>query len=289
VSYITRLREQSGLTIVNHPAVKNPDLSPEMPDSMAAATELLEVVETREVASESASTAVDIVSLSPAAAAKAETPTTRRHDPEPTRHHSDSEPGEPSITHRSSGAEETLESRPSEEPDIASSRRPDPPTTAPLSREATLRHVFEWLAAPAQPEPREGAVSPRSEPVRGTLVAPSPSMETGVPLKSPSAQDRGRVLDRVLPASPVDVTHEEVVELSNVSRRSHPTSVARDPEPAAQEPVEEIVTVSIGAIHMRVEAQAAAPVVAARPADPVRPVRPERRERSRLPRHYLRP
>jgi hypothetical protein len=283
VSYFTRLREQSGLAIVNEPVAKDPDLSPPIVDLAADATELMEVVDTREVTSESSPTATDIVSLPPAPAGMAATSTTRRHDPEAKGQPSKPGPDDGSVTRRSASAEETSQ-RPGEDSNLASTRRSDSASAAPLSREATLRHVFEWLAAPAQPESREDVVTPRSESGRGTLVHPPPAMQTGAPSRSSSLPVR----DRELPAPSIDMTNEDVVELSDSPRRAA-LSPARASEPASREQVAEILTVSIGAIHMRVEAQATAPVVAARTADPARPVRPERRERSRLPRHYLRP
>ena len=293
MSYLTRLREQSGLTIVNGPVAKDPDLSPPI-DLAADATEPIEVVDTREVMSDSSPTAIDVVSLPPAPAARmAATPRTHQHDPEAKSYALKAQPDDGSVARRSPSAEETSPVRPAagEDANLESARRSDSTSTAPLSREATLRHVFEWLAAPAQPESGDDVVTPRSESVRGTPVPPPLRMQADVPSRPSSLPAR----DRALPASPIDMTNEDVVELSDVARRSQPLSPARAseparrPEPAGREQVEEILTVSIGAIHMRVEAQEASPVVAARTADPARPVRPDRRERSRLPRHYLRP
>jgi hypothetical protein len=52
--------------------------------------------------------------------------------------------------------------------------------------------------------------------------------------------------------------------------------------------VEEAITVSIGAINVRVDAPAA-PAVSLRPAAAAKPGREARRPGSRLARHYLRP
>ena len=288
MSYITRLREQSGLAIVNEAVAKRPNVSVPAAVSASPAIELVEVDETREVASEGMPPAVEIVSLSPASAPRGKADSAHRQYVEPLtdlagpRHDS----GETARSApRAPNVGETSSAPPSEGADLTSSRQAEPSETAPLSRDATLRHVFEWLAKPGSPAEREAAPASRTEPVRGTPVS-STSIETvatSTPAPVPaSARERAR------PAS-IDRHHEDLVELSNESRRSPEATASPASEAAIEERVEEILTVSIGAIHMQVEAQGTAPVVATRPADRDRPPRPERRERSRLPRHYLRP
>ena len=83
MSYITRLREQSGLAIVNEPVAKRPNVSVPAAVSASPAIELIEVDETREVASEGVSPAVDIVSLSPASASRGKAESTHKHYVEP--------------------------------------------------------------------------------------------------------------------------------------------------------------------------------------------------------------
>ena len=287
MSYITRLREQSGLAIVNEAVAKRPNVSVPAAVSVSPAIELVEVDETREVASEGMPPAVDIVSLSPASAPRGKAESAHGRYVEPVADLAGPRPdsGETARSApRAPNVGETSSAPPSEGADLTSSRQAEPSETAPLSRDATLRHVFEWLAKPGSPAEREAAPASRTEPVRGTPVSPASieTVATSTPAPVPaSARER--------PALPIDTHHQDLVELSNESRRLPAATASPASESAIEERVEEILTVSIGAIHMRVETQATAPVVAARPADRDRTPRPERRERSRLPRHYLRP
>jgi len=288
VSYITRLREQSRLAIVNEAVSKRPNVPVPAAGAASPAIELIEVDETREVASDGAP-AMDIVSLSPASVPTGMAESARRQYVEPVADLPavSPNPGEAARSaSRASTVGETSSAPRSEGAGVTSSRQAEPLETAPLSRDATLRHVFEWLGKPGPPvESRDGAFESRREPVRGTPLPPT-SIET-VAMSPPPVPASAR--ERARPPSPIDGHHEDLAELSNESRRVLPAIASPAPESAIEERVEEILTVSIGAIHMRVEAQATAPVVAARPADRDRTPRPERRERSRLPRHYLRP
>jgi len=288
VSYITRLREQSRLAIVNEAVSKRPNVPVPAAGAASPAIELIEVDETREVASDGAP-AMDIVSLSPASVPRGMAESARRQYVEPVADLPavSLNPGEAARSaSRASTVGETSSAPRSEGAGVTSSRQAEPLETAPLSRDATLRHVFEWLGKPGPAvESRDGAFESRREPVRGTPLPPT-SIET-VAMSPPPVPASAR--ERARPPSPIDGHHEDLAELSNESRRVLPAIASPAPESAIEERVEEILTVSIGAIHMRVEAQATAPVVAARPADRDRTPRPERRERSRLPRHYLRP
>jgi hypothetical protein len=289
VSYITRLREQSRLAIVNEAVSKRSNVPVPAAGAASPAIELIEVDETREVASDGAP-AMDIVSLLPASVPTGMAESARRQYVEPVADLPavSPNPGEAARSaSRASTVGETSSAPRSEGAGVTSSRQAEPLETAPLSRDATLRHVFEWLGKPGPAvESRDGAFESRREPVRGTPLTPT-SIET-VAMSRP-APVPASARERVRPPSPIDGHHEDLVELSNESRRVLPAIASPAPESAIEERVEEILTVSIGAIHMRVEAQATAPVVAARPADRDRTPRPERRERSRLPRHYLRP
>jgi hypothetical protein len=289
VSYFTRLREQSGLAIVNGPVATKPEVPPQMVGSPPGAEELTEVVETREVGSEIDPTAADIVSLPPAVMPLDVDDTTRRQDPASMANRQsdrrDLVAADRSVSSPALNAE-IVGARRNEGADLQASRESEPSGAAPLSREATLRHVFEWLAAPVPPpQSRERAVAAREESVRRASVLSPSAIEmvaTSTTPEQQSARDRG------VATVAIDATRADVVELADEPRRSRPATEARQTE-STQEQVEEILTVSIGAIHMRVEAPPAAPVVAARSVDPVRPARPEGRQRSRLPRHYLRP
>lgn len=288
MSYITRLREQSRLAIVNVAVSKRSNVPVPAAGAASPAIELIEIDEAREVASDGAP-AMDIVSLSPASVPRGMAESARRQYVEPVADLPavSLNPGEAARSaSRASTVGETSSAPRSEGAGVTSSRQAEPLETAPLSRDATLRHVFEWLGKPGPPvESRDGAFESRREPVRGTPLPPT-SIET-VAMSPPPVPASAR--ERARPPSPIDGHHEDLAELSNESRRVLPAIASPAPESAIEERVEEILTVSIGAIHMRVEAQATAPVVAARPADRDRTPRPERRERSRLPRHYLRP
>jgi len=151
--------------------------------------------------------------------------------------------------------------------------------------------VFEWLAAPAQPiaVQDQGSLQGRAEPAPRAPGFPMPAVRP-ITMSPARATDPGQPPGEPgLSASSIDVGQEEVVEHADERRPSGRAAQAPAIPASTEEGVDEILTVSIGAIHLRVEGPAPAPVVAARPANPAKRPRPERRPASRLSRHYLRP
>jgi hypothetical protein len=166
--------------------------------------------------------------------------------------------------------------------------------------ESTLRRVLTWVAAAPQDMQVGRAEAPVEQEIESTVQAPFVPSDA-VPRKvirparqvTEAAVASNRVDDAPAPEAPTAIAEVEVIR---TARAKPPVAApARDSAPAADEPasehvVEEAVTVSIGAIHVRVEGPASAPPLL--PAAATRPapqVRAERQSSGRLARHYLRP
>jgi hypothetical protein len=169
------------------------------------------------------------------------------------------------------------------------------PASQPTAQK-TLRHVFEWIAA-TRPPPDRGvrdAVQLSSARHDDTTAHPvTPFVEEAVSMPArpvPASPGSPDVRPPVVAIKPEE-TEIEVLEPSFERRSRAPVDARPSPERAADPAsVEETLTVSIGPIHLRVEAAAPPPVTAPRPVSPAPHPRQERSQpRSRLARHYLRP
>jgi hypothetical protein len=162
----------------------------------------------------------------------------------------------------------------------------------PLLRETTLRHVFEWLSAPPAPVDEHDAAPPHSPealaspPAERAPVAAVRSVAPPAP--TPEATHAVRTPPRPGPPSRPQSHEVEIAdgERERPAARSPRGAHALDAGVPVRDAVEETITVSIGAINVRVDAPA--PAVTPRPAA-AKPARAGRRPPSRLARHYLRP
>ena len=191
--------------------------------------------------------------------------------------------------------------------------RQTPPTAAPAPRvvqaapvaagasqkgevqpsvQTTLHHVFEWIAAAPPPDATVGVPPPPAPVAREETPwrDVAPAVETiGMPppVSRPSNAPEVR---RPAESSRTEVTAVEVLEPAHERQPRAPVNTRSSPERAVPTAdVEEVLTVSIGAIHLRVEAPAPAVATAPRPAAPASPRQERSKPRSRLARHYLRP
>jgi hypothetical protein len=170
-----------------------------------------------------------------------------------------------------------------------------PPATntpdLPQSRETTLRHVFEWLSAPPAPVDEHNAAPPQNpEPWASHSADRVPAAavrSVALPASTPEATPALRMPARQGPPSPPQSQEVEIVDGGRERPATRSPRGVPDAGVPVRDAVEEAITVSIGAINVRVDAPA--PAVTPRPAAAARPAREVRRPRSRLARHYLRP
>jgi hypothetical protein len=161
-----------------------------------------------------------------------------------------------------------------------------------ISRETTLRHVFEWLAQTPPAGPDAPAVDVVAPPASTPPMTPAPPVRT-IAVQPPAASrpEPDPAVPRPAPPAIESIALDTFAPPERPPRpRAAEAVLAVEP---SQEPygIEETLTVSIGAINVRIESPAAAPApLNIRPAAPAAPpTRETRRAAGRLARHYLRP
>jgi hypothetical protein len=302
VSYFARLREQSRLTVLSAEAPRQ-DTPREAawadPPGHQGDLHLADVVEVPAPVAAAAAAPPDARAAEPPRPA---TPSPRQDRPAPERRHESDRvadadrAGHHQVPASSAAArDETRPPRDTSAPHVEPARAGGTrePELTP-SRDATLRHVFEWLSAPPVPvdEHQAGALqgvdAPASRHADSTPVAAIRSVAVSAPRAEATRTLTTR--PRPHPARRPESDDVEIVDHGSDRRvqrnaRDVPAMEAAAPP---RDSVEEAITVSIGAINVRVDAPVA-PAVSLRPAAAAKPGREARRPGSRLARHYLRP
>ena len=285
MSYFSRLRRQSGLTFREDRVPVHRDSAGEAP----AAIDEVEVVTLVDPARAGGATSA---LTSPVAAAPAVQPAPKPPDPATA-----GAPPPAEIRDRHAGQSGAPEiPAPQALPAVVAIGDPTgtPASQPPVPK--TLRQVFEWIAAAPPPPDRDVSdalqlSSAGQEDKTAHPVAPSVGETVAMPARPVPASPRSPDVRPPVRAIKPEQTEIEVLEPLFERKPRAPADVPPSPERAsAPASVEETLTVSIGAIHLRVEAAAPPPVTAQRPVPPAPHPRQERSQpRSRLARHYLRP
>jgi hypothetical protein len=287
VSYFARLRQQSGLTVLETDAARVPHGRADGAD-VAAALDVIEMVEAPPRAE---------ADLASSRLASLERPMQDQPVPVSTQPLASAPPLTPPDRASRQDRSGIVTRPPAAAPRDAEARLAPPQDEESMpSRDVTLRHVFQWLArapsnesAPAIDATVETVPTRKRRadvpPARAIAAAPAPEPVSESPRQAPPVPAAPAAST---PIGPVDV---EVLEPERVRppRRSDVTTPSA-PARAADPQVEETLTVSIGAINVRVEGPPPSPVTVSRtPATPSPRVREQQRPASRLSRHYLHP
>ena len=157
-----------------------------------------------------------------------------------------------------------------------------PPPSGPELPAEIMQAVMKWIAAGSSSGNQTAQLG--REPPSPTAKAPAPSSVAPTPAR-PVAPQPSNIPDRMIHI--VEKHFEEATALN----RSAAAAPFAQPAPTFVSPPESPVRVSIGSIHVRVDAPAPAPVRFVRPAAPPPPAAPLPRSSgiSQLRRHYIIP
>ncbi|NIR88150.1 MAG: hypothetical protein GWN95_00215 [Gammaproteobacteria bacterium] len=170
---------------------------------------------------------------------------------------------------------------------MSSSSLQTPQSAQALHLEA-VQQVVEWIAAAPQSSPPERHDVQETLPASAATQEPAdPLVQAAVrPVAVPTAPVVDESPDRSAAPSERLAPPERAVVQAPAERAAEPARAAHWPPPAEEEPSGESVSLSIGSIHVTVEAPAQPAARAPAPAPHTAAPAPAP---SRLVRHYLRP